>query len=61
MDVQDRLSDAITHLTDNETTKFRNIVYDVLAFKANERIDSEKYRIASTLFSSEEESSNEEI
>jgi hypothetical protein len=61
MDVQDRLSDAITHLTDNETTKFRNVVYDVLAFKANERIDSEKHRIASTLFSSEEESSNEEI
>ena len=40
MDVQDRLSDAITHLADNETTKFRDVVYDVLAFKANERIDS---------------------
>ena len=61
MDVQDRLSDAVTHLGNDETTKFRDIVYDVLAFKANERIDSEKHRIASTLFSSEEESSNEEI
>ena len=61
MDVQDKLSDAVTHLTNNETSKFRDVVYDVLAFKANERIDSEKHRIASTLFSSEEESSNEEI
>ena len=61
MDVQDKLSDAITHLTDNETSKFRNVVYDVLAFKANDTIDSVKYNIASTLFSSEEESSNEEI
>ena len=41
MDVQDRLSDAVTHLGNDETTKFRDIVYDVLAFKANERIDSE--------------------
>jgi len=56
MDVQDKLNDAITHLTDNETSKFRNVVYDVLAFKANERIDSVKHSIASTLFSSEEES-----
>tara|TARA_R110000744_G_scaffold68249_1_gene138878 strand:- start:962 stop:1147 length:186 start_codon:yes stop_codon:yes gene_type:complete len=61
MDVQDKLSDAITHLTDNETSKFRNVVYDVLAFKANDTIDSVKHKIASTLFSSEEESSNEEI
>ena len=61
MDVQDKLNDAITHLTDNETSKFRNVVYDVLAFKANDTIDSVKHNIASTLFSSEEESSNEEI
>ena len=29
-------------MTNNETAKFRDIVYDVLAFKANEKIDSEK-------------------
>jgi|TARA_S200002703_G_scaffold39108_1_gene34269 hypothetical protein len=56
MNVEDVLSDAITHLNNNETTKFRDAVNDVLAFKANERIDSEKFRIASTMFSSEEES-----
>ena len=44
MDVQDALSDAVTQLTNNETAKFRDIVYDVLAFKANEKIDSEKHK-----------------
>ena len=39
MDVQDKLSDAVTHLTNNETSKFRDVVYDVLAFKANESGD----------------------
>ena len=61
MDVQDALSDAVTQLTNNETAKFRDIVYDVLAFKANEKIDSEKHKIASTLFSPEEESNNEQV
>lgn len=56
MDAQDSLSDALRHLGNNETSKFRDIINDVLAFKTNEKIDSEKMRIASTLYSSEEDS-----
>lgn len=55
MDLENKLSDAISHLNDNENSNFQDIINDVLAFKANEKIDDIKYSIASTMFNAEDE------
>ena len=62
MDIEAKLSDAVDYIGTNDVTKFRETVSDILLQKANDRIDSEKMSIASTLFTSTEvEATPEEI
>tara|TARA_X000000950_G_C13883730_1_gene647984 strand:- start:103 stop:294 length:192 start_codon:yes stop_codon:yes gene_type:complete len=63
MDIESKLSDAMMHFRDNEASKFRDTISDILYQKVNDRIDTEKTSIASTLFSPDqpEETDDEEL
>ena len=59
MNIEAKLSDAVDYIATNDTVKFRETVADVLLQKANDRIDAEKMSIASTLFTTPEETDDE--
>tara|TARA_Y100000114_G_scaffold48779_1_gene44414 strand:- start:3537 stop:3740 length:204 start_codon:yes stop_codon:yes gene_type:complete len=54
MDIEAKLSDAVDFINANDVTSFRDTVTDILLQKANDRIDTEKLSMASTLFTSDE-------